>query len=165
MQIQIDLGNLAVGIGTVFVAGVTLFISLKTLRQNEKFNSERSRREADRRLAEMRLKWIEELRNELAEYCAIATDKAALLIEVRRTGESEDSFKTVVVIQGKLMRLRSKIMTMLNAEEAAHSEAIKVLDRIWVAENENEVMPIDLVNAARAIFKIEWDRLNSEIKS
>jgi hypothetical protein len=170
IPVQIDLGNLAVGLATVFVAAVTLFISLKTLRQNDDLNRQRNRQSADIRIAEMRQLWIDDLRQHLAQF----SEETFQAISLSR--EEKPAYHL------KIVYLRSYIRLKLNTKEEKHqtlmraiSDVIEITNRFvghqhdrsedgkHLSDYNNALARLNTVSDE--VLKEEWSRVKAEIRS
>ncbi len=114
-----------------------------------------------------RERWIEALRDSIADYVAIALS-AATLQEARQeapVAAVRDDPQLWHVVEA-VARARTRVLLMLNPAEAGHLElstAIDRCDRILVhggASLETITPVLDaLTGAARSVLKAEWSRV------
>jgi hypothetical protein len=127
---------------------------------------------ADSRIAEMRQKWIDDLRQHLAEFMAEAATELAFL----RFREQPP--------KGRLQYLYNYIFLKLNRTEEKHKKIVDLLNQITSTNNHlkrelEKISPEDIKNATQhfqkafdelglitsAVLKEEWIRVKSETKS
>jgi len=154
--VQIDLGNLAVGLATVLIAFITLFVSLKNIKSQN-----------GQKVAELRTQWIAELRTKFSDFIGTVY---SITNEVVTSTETAQSSTKLDQMHSDLMRLESSVTLFLNPKEALHSETIKVIGEIRgrlaifsISSSKKLHDEIDdsarkLIENAQLILKIEWDR-------
>ncbi len=77
-QKQIDLGNLSVGLATILLASVTIFISLRN-----------NNRQNHHKIADFRKEWLEEIRKLVSKHCAMSHKIARNFIFYKDNDNSE----------------------------------------------------------------------------
>jgi predicted RNA-binding protein Jag len=127
---------------------------------------------ADSKIAEMRQKWIDDLREHLAEYAAEATTEMMLLqfghqpskgrgqylynYLVLKLNPAEEKHKKIIELLGKMSAtnnaLKSKLQTISEEEK---KKAIQYFQKLFD----------ELGVVATSVFKEEWIRVKSEIRS
>jgi hypothetical protein len=162
MNIQIDLGNLAVGIGTAMIAVVTLYVSYKGFRQTK-----------SQKLAEFRKDWIENLRSHFSEFGSLVFHARALkrITDMHTENKEKDienkadeDYKETFV---RLKYVHEYIRLMLNPSEDLHRQMDNLMQDLIddTLENEPETprenWP-DFSDLARQILKTEWNRVKTE---
>jgi|HubBroStandDraft_3_1064219.scaffolds.fasta_scaffold21729_2 hypothetical protein len=157
MTWQIDFGNLAVGIATVFIAMTSIYIANSNLRQIK-----------TQKIAEFRMKWIEDLRKKLAEFC----DETLKTIELARKHKDVSGVR--------IQFLYSYVRLELNTKEKKHRELLQAMihavkcvnlfvDQKVNKENDDKITKqheqsiSELFDIADAILKEEWSRIKLEI--
>lgn len=114
-----------------------------------------------------RERWIEALRDSIADYVAIALG-AAVLQEARQeapVAAVRDDPELWHVVEG-VTRARTRVLLMLNPVEAGHLELSAAIDRSYrilahgAARLEMIAPVLDaLTSAGRAVLKAEWSRV------
>ncbi len=136
------------------------------------------------RLADFRKEWIESLRKDVADLLSqdtIMLNTFTQLNDLKTATKGADDpslaqrllSESVEVIKqrekAKADRLSSysSILLKLNDEEAENGELIESLNSVLVANNmaESSKARTVVIVKARALFKREWIRLNSELKT
>lgn len=140
MNWQFDIGNFAVGVGTVALAVATVYISHRNLAQLRK-----------QKVAEFRLQWVEDLRKDVASIVALATIKNRSDQQVREMHE-----------------VQARIMLRLNRKEIDHlnvKDQIFELIALMRGEKTGNVFEqaSKVVMAFQDVFNTEWARIKSEI--
>jgi len=104
-----------------------------------------------REIAQMRLAWMEKLRDTLCEYHSI------LMIR-----ENVDQEKEAV----KLSRLGTQLDLLLNQNDKVQKVLWDVTDKIYKGETLEERQSFDpeLVDAGRAVLKSEWEKIKAEMR-
>jgi hypothetical protein len=114
-----------------------------------------------------RERWVEALRDSIADYVAIALSAAALQ-EARHeapVAALRDDPQLWHVVEG-LTRARTRVLLMLNPVEAGHLELGAAIDRsyrilVGGAATMEAIAPVldALTNAGRSVLKAEWTRV------
>jgi hypothetical protein len=114
-----------------------------------------------------RERWIEALRDSIADYVAIALSAAALQ-EARQeapVAAVRDDPEMWHVVEG-ITRARTRVLLMLNPAEAGHLELSAAIDRsyrilVHGAARLETIAPIldALTNAGHSVLKAEWSRV------
>jgi hypothetical protein len=114
-----------------------------------------------------RERWIEALRDSIADYVAIALSAAALQ-EARQEATLaavRDDPELWHVVEG-VARARTRVLLMLNPAEAVHLELSAAIDRSYRvltqgAARLETIAPIldALTSSARSVLKAEWSRV------
>jgi hypothetical protein len=115
LPIQIDLGNLAVGLGTALLA----WAGFRTIRSSEQQNNVRIGREAQQRAAELRMQWRERLRDEVANLVRMHRQVSM----IRRNGGQESEERSAIL---ELREARAKC-EMLFGNDPMHREDQELL--------------------------------------
>ncbi|HQS10426.1 MAG TPA: hypothetical protein PLK13_16515 [Xanthobacteraceae bacterium] len=159
---QIDLGNLAVGLGTVIVAFVTLKVSVSNIEM-----------EANHRIGSFRVDWIENLRRNVSKFIGIAHK---IINESISTKEEDLSSSILDELVAEMNELEAYINLMLNINEESHINLSKSIGKVCEKLNyysvhyETETIQLadpdlkSISDITRSILKSEWDRASSEIK-
>jgi hypothetical protein len=114
-----------------------------------------------------RERWIEALRDSIADYVAIALSAAALQ-EARHdapVAAVRDDPQLWHVVEG-ITRARTRVLLMLNPAEAGHHELTAAIDRSYRSLARGDagleaIAPVldALTSAGRAVLKAEWARV------
>lgn len=156
-NIQIDLGNLVVGVATIFIAMVTLRTTMANIRM-----------EANHRIATFRVTWIEELRSNVSKFIGAAHILKGKALENTKA-ETED-------LHTDIMKIETYILLMLNLHEEEHrllkdrlEQTRTTLIRFAETKDPSLGQVIDenlttILEATSKILKTEWDRASAEIK-
>jgi hypothetical protein len=131
-----------------------------------------AKRSASQKLAEMRQLWIEDLRDQLADFVGTVHRIMNQRSVESRERKNEQSIEN---LNSDLMRLESYISLKLNHEEAAPRRLVNVVKQVRGAAAYMSHGAMDLVSrtvvhlgevdeVARFVFKTEWDRASDEIK-
>ncbi|MFG1418627.1 hypothetical protein V5F38_07510 [Xanthobacter sp. V0B-10] len=156
-NIQIDLGNLVVGIATIFIAMVTLRTTMANIRM-----------EANHRIASFRVSWIENLRTEVSKFIGAA--------HILKKKASEGIKDEIDDLHTDIMRIESYILLMLNPNEAEHrilkdelEQTRSSLSLFAQSRDAGLGRQIDqdlktISDTTSRILKSEWDRASAEIK-
>ena len=104
-----------------------------------------------REIGQMRLAWMEKLRDTVCEYHSI------LMIR-----ENVDQEKEAV----KLSRLGTQLDLLLNQNDKVQKVLWDVTDKIYNGETLEERQSFDpeLVDAGRAVLKSEWEKIKAEMR-
>jgi hypothetical protein len=156
-NIQIDLGNLVVGIATIFIAMVTLRTTMANIRM-----------EANHRIASFRVNWIENLRSNVSKFIG-----AVHILKKGALGKTKDE---VDDLHTDIMKIETYILLMLNTNEAEHKllkdeleQTRTTLARFSDSRDPDLDHEIDenlknISEITAKILKTEWDRASAEIK-
>jgi len=126
----LQLGTFAAAIGAAWLS----FLSLK--------------KGGERRIAEFRREWIEDLRQHLASILSINSGL--------KTEPTEDDWRQTVLHT-------EMILLMLNATEDSHNSLSECVQRIARQEFSPENFA-NLRQSAREVMKAEWEKVKSETK-
>jgi methylthioribose-1-phosphate isomerase len=168
-----DLPNLILNAAT-FVASITaVYFTHRSLRLGSK-----------QKLADFRKEWIESLRTDIADLLAKDTTMLNCVMQLddlkTATKNAEDSefakrllSESVEIVKqreiAKADRLSSygSILLKLNDEEAENGELVKAIKAVLIANKlpESEMARSLVIQKARALFKKEWTKLNSELET
>jgi hypothetical protein len=149
---QLDFGNFVVGMGTAFVA----LVSLQSIRRN-----------ADQRVAEFRKEWIENLRIHLAEIISLSASRQQLAQDREHMPAfytTPPLFKSDEYLQKKWERffyLTSYVQLMLNSSEKAHKELERTMFELMKSGPTGERLN-QFVTQSRFVLKTEWDRVKNQ---
>lgn len=109
MNIGVDFGNLAVGIGTMAVAWVSFYANKRFLDK-----------ESAKTMAQFRINWINGLRNEISKFISVA-----ISIHAHENGPID--IKNIMILNESKSKIR------LNMQVSKHHIFLKVLDDIVYA--------------------------------
>jgi hypothetical protein len=107
-----------------------------------------------REIAKLRIQWMETLRNTLAEYHAVLMtwDEERDAVEGKKPME-------------RLVLLGTQIDLLLNQDNDAQKKLWDVAERIYhLPTSEAQKEDKALVEAARNVLKLEWERVKSEMR-
>jgi hypothetical protein len=150
MNIQLDLGNLAVGLATLTLAGVTIFIAL---RSNEV--------QKNQKIADYRLAWNESLRSKIAEFAELTWEKRLIYIKNKNmTSVPRELFE----IDKRIMSIMAFVDMMLNEKESAHEQLMEYMQKVLLAGVNDEFTVRDVSLLGRKVLKLEWEKLKLEIR-
>lgn len=156
-NIQIDLGNLVVGVATIIIAMVTLRTTMANIRM-----------EANHRIASFRVNWIEDLRNNVSKFIG-----AAHILKTRTSDKTKDDIED---LHTDIMRIETYVCLMLNSHDAEQKllktemeQARSALALFSQSRDPDLNRKIDenlktISEITSKILKTEWDRASAEIK-
>jgi hypothetical protein len=101
IPVSVDLGNLAVGLGTALLA----VVGYRTIRSSDRQHSSALEREAQQRAADFRMQWRERLRDETAELVKMHRQVSIL----RRNGAPEPE-ERLAVLEWREARARCEML-------------------------------------------------------
>lgn len=103
-----------------------------------------------------RQKWIDALRDDIAEFVATRAQ-----IEGLSRGSSFNLYSQEgIALRTRVFMLRSRIELRINRNEPEHQALLDALDRY--GREASDEADIELRKQASAIFKAEWERLKKE---
>lgn len=159
-KLQLDIGNFSVGVATICLAVVTMFIALRGSRSSNFY-----------RLAEFRQNWIDELRTNIGQFSGGLEGAMNLAMShsqgQNRAQELDQKFE-------EIKRFESWIKLRLNPNERDHRWLTALVEQARSSASGFAVtISADLVEAthqadrlvidfSRLIFKSEWDRVRDE---
>lgn len=155
---QIDLGNAAVGIATFVVAMVSLWVSRQSIFIANKNHYLLLKSSHSQKISDYRRDWIENLRNELAEFLrshsllSTKYGKNFLMSVIREVGSGKDNSELSSIVKNM-----NYISLMLNLNEDDHKKLDTMIKSVMTSESEYTIGQIS--EQARLILKKEWDRL------
>jgi hypothetical protein len=147
--------------GTTFLVGMTAALTALMIgwRQGtaSRFSAEAAKSSAeaatltarasgDREIAKMRLEWLRDLRNLLAEYHSTLLDYKDA--DYRKAAE-----------------LGTHLDLMLNQQEPVQKELWDVADEIFHNPDKRTELDKRLVEAGRAVLKNEWNKIKDELRA
>ena len=148
---QLDFGNFVVGLGTAFVA----LVSLQSVRSN-----------GVQRVGEFRKEWIESLRIHLAEILSLS---ASRLQQTQERALNPDFVSGIGAYQSdeyltkkweRLFYLTSYVQLMLNKSEKAHQDLEKTMFELLQSGPTGDRLN-QFINQSRFVLKTEWDRVKT----
>jgi hypothetical protein len=171
IQAQIDFGNFTVGIATLFLALVSLWIAFGNRQQN-----------SSQKVAEFRIQWISDLRHSVSEIIALSDQlRRIFLLSVFEEVNRNDT----VELFNKFGYYKIKILLYLNENEDHHKKIIVSIDELdeminnfgHMSHNPSNNMEnitklniemracVDAIRTnTRRALKIEWNRVKTEVK-
>lgn len=152
IPIQIDIGNLAVGIGTCLVALATL-ISLRKGRSQ--------------RIADYRRDWIENLQSHMAAFLRVASDigmteilpKTSDALKQKNALSESGSYSVQNMVE--LKHESQHIKLLLKEEREEHRRLVELIDNL--ISNPSTQSISDTADQCRLVLKKEWARLENEM--
>jgi hypothetical protein len=108
-----------------------------------------------------RQRWIDALRDDLADYMATTQQVISLL----KAGSFNAGGQDLLLTEQRrseydLRRIRIRIELRLNLTETEHVELLRLMDQFW--EDSGAANDRTLRSHANSIFKTEWERLKKE---
>lgn len=160
---QIDFGNFTVGVATILIAFITLFVAL---RSNSRANNQK--------IAEFRQQWIDDLRDQVSYYFKISHQIATSFLVA---GNEKVAHQDTQDHYAELFELEYYVRLKLNPGEQDHQDLVKAMVAIRnLAEKMRKPdqrscetieafkqARLKLVNITKRVLKSEWDRLKDEI--
>lgn len=156
MNMQIDFGNLAVGIGTVALAIVTFIISQRNLRQQKK-----------QKIAEFRVEWIDGFRRDVSSLFKIQYEISAIK-KGTRAHQNANLKSRVEQLYYESSELKTRLLLRLkkNSENKDEAELEKLLKSAISSNPDKAVLQrAKIRDLSRSILKTEWNKVRSEIES
>ncbi len=159
MQIQIDLGNLAVGVGTAAVALVTLWVARNNFLLTRK-----------QKIADYRIQWMSELRNTFTSLYKAQYELAHIKRDIR-TEKNKTAKKKLLEKREKLYfesaSYKVHILTMIkqhsnnpHEKELDHLLRKAVSGDLRIAQEHRKEMR----ELTRSVLHKEWKRIVTEIE-
>jgi hypothetical protein len=157
---QLDLGTFTVGVATMMVALVSLFVALRSTRASN-----------NQKIAEFRQKWIDELREHVSQFVGVSYE---ILNHALSAAGGADRQRDLDTKHSELKRLESFIAMKLKSHEADHRILVALLAQTrgraaaFSLSNTSQLATevdrlIDLItDFSKLIYKSEWDRVRDE---
>lgn len=155
MTWQIDLGNFAIGIGTVALAIVSFYVSQKNMRQQKSY-----------KIAEFRVNWIDEFRRDVAALYKIQYEISSIKIKKSsaRTKEEKAHIRQLYFDSSEL-KARLLLRLKQNSENPAEAQLEKLLKRAVRSDADlAHEQRQSIRELTRSILKTEWNRAKKEIE-
>lgn len=170
VNLQIDFGNFMVGLATMMVATVSIYVSYSS-----------GVRDSRRRVADLREEWIENLRKKLAEFSELSHNALNLAIDIGCSDKNvpPEKMNEMKVLLSKanssLVGTEAYIALMLNEQERLHRVIRQIIAQtrgrvakfshepeLKLSEQADELLRL-LEKNSRALLKHEWDRTKNEM--
>jgi hypothetical protein len=157
---QLDLGTFTVGIATMMVAFVSLFVALRSTRASN-----------NQRIAEFRQEWIDDLRQHVSQFVGATYE---ILNHTLSSVEGADRQRELDIKHSELKQLESFIAMKLNSHELDHRILVKLLAHtrgraaaFSLNSGSDLAVEIDrlidlITDFSKLIYKVEWDRVRDE---
>ncbi|GGD87202.1 hypothetical protein GCM10011515_03380 [Tsuneonella deserti] len=108
-----------------------------------------------------RQKWIDAIRDDVAEFISVRSQLKGLENLHRDLGAASDHLPAEErLLRTRLLMLRARVEMRLNHDEDEHFALLSAMDRY--DEKASQVADLALRTKARSIFKAEWTRLKKE---
>ncbi|QHP70447.1 hypothetical protein EI171_26050 [Bradyrhizobium sp. LCT2] len=122
-----------------------------------------------REIAKLRISWMDNLRDTLAEYHAILMnlEDKDVLEAVSDVDERKSRQKSNDEGLKKIVLLGTQLDLLLNKEDAIQRKLWDITDEIYNRERSTERQALDapLMDAGRAVLKGEWEKVKQEMRS
>ena len=164
---QVDFGNALVGLATLCLALVTVWLGLRS-----------SKRETNYRVASFRQIWVDELRKELSEFVSVS-ESCNNLTQFHYEGSVAPN-RDLLGMLAKQMSLDFRIQLRLNDQERSHKILKQLLEQVRgrsqafaaglgfpgspqkLAEESRQLI-FQIPPVGRVVLKTEWRRVKAEI--
>ena len=161
---QIDFGNFMVGLATMIVATVSVYVSYSS-----------GIRDSRRRVADLREEWIENLRIKLAEFSELTHRANNFALDKHTVKSNEQLALEISKINSQLVGVEYYIALMLNDQEKSHVILREIIaycrgrvaaycvsmETNFLSEAERLLELLEKVS--RLILKSEWHRTKDEM--
>jgi hypothetical protein len=144
-----------IAVGSLTVAALALIVSPLSAWYVAKYQADSSRRVAVKQLiAPMRQKWIDDLRNRVAELISVAHWFFRLNDKVNE-----------IEVEQKALFLTRQIQLMLNPDDGDHQELVRLLGHVVNAGLDGKDVSVlqshvaEATVVCQAILKREWERV------
>ncbi len=126
------------------------YISSTIAKKNIELNRKQLKFNHELKLAEFRQKWIDNLRDTMAEFQAIGTHP-----------------KTDQILEKDFYKLGTKIQLLMNPADSEYDKLHSIMYEYYYAQTPDEKNNLDdtFVKLCQGILKREWDRLKSDLKN
>lgn len=157
--IQVDLGNVSVGVATFVIAAITLVVSL--------FNLQLSRRT---KIADYRMKWIEDFRSCASNYYRIQYELSLVKRDISnapQNGSRRELKEKQRMLFFELSNQKSRLLLMLNPDsDIAEERTLEGLLKSSVSSDADEARwhRKEILTLSRVIIQREWKRVRSEVE-
>ncbi|MCA3655314.1 MAG: hypothetical protein IOB85_12985 [Methylobacterium sp.] len=167
---QIDFGNFMVGLATMAVATVSIYVSYSS-----------GVRDSRRRVADLREEWMENLRKKLAEFSELSHNALNLALDIHlsdRNAAPEKMNEMKVLLSktnSSLVGVEAYIALMLNEQERLHRVIREIIaqtrgrvatfshePQTRLSEQAHDLLRL-LEKNSRVLLKNEWNRTKSEM--
>jgi hypothetical protein len=157
MTWQFDIGNFAVGVGTMALAIATVFISHRNLRQLR-----------SQKIAEFRMKWIDGFRVDLAELAKLRAKTIDLDRALKKTHETADLRSQFEAVKNEAVALRVRLLLRLkpdsdDADEKKLETPLRTAMEMTPPKADEQRR--EIVALSRKLLKREWERVKLEINT
>ncbi len=168
VTLQIDFGNLAVGLATVIIAFVTFWVSLKSIKGNSR-----------QKLSEYRHAWIEDLRDKVALHLQMCRQVIADHVASQFNPNHVDNFGDLLC---RLDYSDSYLRLKLNPNEKYHQDLVRYTTQIrkmslsirrkYDKDDPNSIKDelaeynrttLNCINCCKTVLKTEWDKMKHEL--
>jgi hypothetical protein len=148
MNIGVDFGNLAVGLGTMAVAWVSFYANKRFLNK-----------ESAKSLAQFRVDWVEKLREDIAKFISMAI----IIIGEKKAGVTHTSNNVILINEAKArIRLRLQV--------SKHKQILDCIDSIISAVHDGDFDKFyelidELNDEAEKLLEQAWSRAKNGLDS
>lgn len=159
---QLDLGNFTVGLATIVVAFVTLYVALRAARSTN-----------NHKLAEFRQVWIDDLRSHIAQfvgcvdgalnYACSASEGVDCKSELDRQFSEMKRLESYITLKLNPNEKDHRVLTELVAQARGRASGF-VFNVSAALSDETHLLIRLIVDYSRIILKTEWDRVRDETR-